>query len=110
MLRDGGFEFGDAARVGEFAAGGELGALDRALDDDHDGDEHGERADADDGLLPVHGHPHFEFVQHRGNGGFLLRSGGTLVLLGVGELFEGLDFLFIFVGHGSICPEKVLTV
>ena len=37
-------------------------------------------------------------------------GGGTLVLLGVGELFEGLDFFLIFVGHGSICPENELTL
>ena len=109
MLRDGGFEFGDTAGVRKLAAGGEFGALDRALDDDDDGDEHGERAYADDGLLPVHSHPHFEFIQHRGNGGLFLRSGGALVLLGVRELFEGLDFFLIFVGHGSICPEKEFT-
>ena len=109
MLRDGRFEFGDAAGVGEFAAGGKLGALDRALDDDADGDEHGECADADDGFLPVHSHPHFELVQHGGNGGLLLCGRRALVLLGLGKLFEGLDFFLVFVCHDAIYPEKVLA-
>ena len=110
MLRDGGFEFGDAAGVGEFPACGKLGTLDRALDDDHDGDEHGERADADDGFLPVDCHPHLEFIQHGGNGGLLLLGGRTLVLLDLGKLFEGVDLFLVFVCHGVICPEKRVGV